>query len=221
MEKALLAVLTDAERLLVLETEPAALAALDEDAVGELHARVRRARNKYVGQYRRGGATKVRGTGGRGKARQQNTTARTKAEAFEQALSRVSRRYAVLQSPRSTRQPRRRAGRSRPAAQRRRPRTPPRRPRRRARPRRRVRPSPRPPRPATVRSRAPPPPSDARRPVPPEPAARSRATPAEGPGSTPARRPCSMSPKWWDCAVQLHNPTTSFGEARASSGGAG
>ena len=96
MEKALLAVLTDAERLLVLETEPAALAALDEDAVGELHARVRRARNKYVGQYRRGGATKVRGTGGRGKARQQNTTARTKAEAFEQALSRVSRRYAVL-----------------------------------------------------------------------------------------------------------------------------
>lgn len=96
MEKALLAVLTDAERLLVLETEPAALAALDEDAVGELHARVRRARNTYVGQYRRGGATKVRGTGGRGKARQQNTTARTKAEAFEQALSRVSRRYAVL-----------------------------------------------------------------------------------------------------------------------------
>ena len=50
MNATLLAALNDAERLLVAETEPDALAVLDEDAVGELHGRVRRARNKYIGQ---------------------------------------------------------------------------------------------------------------------------------------------------------------------------
>ena len=53
MNASLLAVLNDAERLLVAETERAGLAALDEDAAIELEARIRRARNKYVGQYRR------------------------------------------------------------------------------------------------------------------------------------------------------------------------
>src|SRR6266480_2143789 len=54
MNASLLAVLSDAERLLVAQTEPAELAALDEDAAIEFEARIRRARNKYVGQYRRG-----------------------------------------------------------------------------------------------------------------------------------------------------------------------
>jgi len=54
MQASLLAVLNESERLLVAETESAALAQLDEDAVGELHGRIRRARNKYIGQYRRG-----------------------------------------------------------------------------------------------------------------------------------------------------------------------
>ena len=53
MNKSLLAVLNDAERLLVAQTGRAELAALDEDAAIELEARIRRARNKYVGQYRR------------------------------------------------------------------------------------------------------------------------------------------------------------------------
>ena len=96
MNATLLAALNDTERLLVAETEPAALAPLDEDAVGDLHGRVRRARNKYSGQYRRGASAKVVEQGGRGKARPRNRQAALKAEAFEEALSRVSRRLSVL-----------------------------------------------------------------------------------------------------------------------------
>lgn len=96
MNASLLAVLNDAERLLVAETEQAGLAALDEDAAIELEARIRRARNKYVGQYRRAASAAVPEHGGRGTARPQNTQAAMKAEAFEEALSRVSRRVAAL-----------------------------------------------------------------------------------------------------------------------------
>jgi len=96
MNAALLAVLNDAERLLVAQTERAELAMLDEDAAIELETRIRRARNKYVGLYRRGASAAVAEHGGRGKARPENTRAAMKAEAFEQALSRVSRRVAVL-----------------------------------------------------------------------------------------------------------------------------
>ena len=92
----LIAVLTDNERLLVAQTEPAELSALDEDAAVELHDRIRRARNKYAGQYRRTASERVRQAGGRGKARPANQRAAMKAEAFEEALSRVSRRVATL-----------------------------------------------------------------------------------------------------------------------------
>src|SRR5690242_2121373 len=53
MDRSLLAVLNQTERLLVAETEPAALVALDEDAALDLEARIRRARDKYDSQYRR------------------------------------------------------------------------------------------------------------------------------------------------------------------------
>src|SRR5215469_745243 len=96
MNASLLTVLNDTERLLVAQTERAELAALDEDAAIELEARIRRARNKYVGQYRRGASAAVREHGGRGRAAAENTRAAMKAEAFEEALSRVSRRVAVL-----------------------------------------------------------------------------------------------------------------------------
>jgi hypothetical protein len=96
MNASLLAVLNDAERLLVAETERAQLAVLDEDAAIELETRIRRARNKYVGQYRRAASAAVAEHGGRGKARPENKLARMKAEAFEEALSRVSRRVAAL-----------------------------------------------------------------------------------------------------------------------------
>jgi len=96
MNASLLAVLNDAERLLVAQTGRAELAALDEDAAIELEARIRRARNKYVGQYRRTASAAVAEHGGRGKARPGNKRAAMKAEAFEEALSRVSRRVAAL-----------------------------------------------------------------------------------------------------------------------------
>src|ERR1700743_1630510 len=96
MNASLLAILNDNERLLVAETERAALAALDEDAAIELEARIRRARNKYVGQYRRGASARVAEKRGRGKARPENQRPALKAEAFGEALSRVSRRVAVL-----------------------------------------------------------------------------------------------------------------------------
>jgi hypothetical protein len=96
MNASLLAVLNDAERLLVAETERAKLAELDEDAAIEFEARIRRVRNKYVSQYRRGASARVTGEGGRGKARPENKRAAMKAEAFEEALARVSRRVAVL-----------------------------------------------------------------------------------------------------------------------------
>jgi hypothetical protein len=96
MNASLLAVLSDAERLLIARTERAELAALDEDAAIELEQRIRRTRNKYVGLYRRGASAAVIEHGGRGKAAPENTRAAMKAEAFEEALSRVSRRVAVL-----------------------------------------------------------------------------------------------------------------------------
>jgi hypothetical protein len=96
MNAGLMAVLTDNERLLVAETEPGELAGLDEDAAVALETRIRRTRDKYAGQYRRSAAARVPKQGGRGLARPQNQRAAMKAEAFEEALARVSRRVSVL-----------------------------------------------------------------------------------------------------------------------------
>jgi hypothetical protein len=82
--------LGETELAIVRETEPAALAGHSEEELLDLHARVRRARNKYVGQYRRQGSGLVQPAGGRGKARPQNQRARDRAEVFEAALGRVS-----------------------------------------------------------------------------------------------------------------------------------
>jgi hypothetical protein len=96
MNASLLAALNDAERLLVAQTERAELAALDEDAAIDLEGRIRRARNKYVGQYRRGASARVGEHAARGQAAPENQRAALKAEAFEEALSRVSGRFAAL-----------------------------------------------------------------------------------------------------------------------------
>lgn len=77
-------------RLLIRETEKAALAELSEDELIELHTRIRRARSKYVKNYRRGASARVRPIGGRGRAGQQGARDRDRAEVFEQALARVS-----------------------------------------------------------------------------------------------------------------------------------
>jgi len=96
MDRRLLAQLNDADLMLWRETERETMAALDEDAVSELHDRIRRARNKYTGQYRRVASARVAETGGRGKARPANARNAARAEVFEEALNRVSRRLAVL-----------------------------------------------------------------------------------------------------------------------------
>jgi len=96
MDAATRAVLNDTEKLLVAETSREELAALDEEAAIALETRIRRARDKYVSQYRRGASARVAEHGGRGRARPENAHAAQKAEAFERALSRASRRVAVL-----------------------------------------------------------------------------------------------------------------------------
>jgi hypothetical protein len=55
----------------------------DEDETLALHMRVRSARNKYVGQYRRTASARVTELGGRGVAAPKNRRAALKAEAFE------------------------------------------------------------------------------------------------------------------------------------------
>jgi hypothetical protein len=96
MDAATRAVLNETETLLIEETSREALAALDEDAAIELETRIRRARGKYLSQYRRAASARVAERGGRGRARPENARAAQKAEAFERALSRVSRRVAAL-----------------------------------------------------------------------------------------------------------------------------
>jgi hypothetical protein len=103
MNATMLAVLNADERFLVALTEPDELAPLSEDDAIELHARIRKARNKYTGLYRRGASARVAEKGGRGRARPANERAAIKAEAFEQALSRVSRKVAVLARQSATR----------------------------------------------------------------------------------------------------------------------
>jgi hypothetical protein len=95
MSQALLNSLTDAERRMVAETDRDALSTLDEDELLELHQRIRRARTKYVKNYRRGASTSVATAGGRGLAFPRNQRDRDKAELFERALAKVSREVAT------------------------------------------------------------------------------------------------------------------------------
>ncbi len=83
------------EQDLLRATEPKRLKPLDEDELMELHRRVRRARNKYVGVYRRKGSAKVKKRGGRGLAKSTNARNAARAEVFEDALSRVSGQLAA------------------------------------------------------------------------------------------------------------------------------
>lgn len=87
-----------ADRDLLRETEDARLAQLDEDELVSLHKRIRKARNKYVGVYRRAGSKKVGKKGGRGLAKQSNARNAARAEVFEDALARVSGRLGELAS---------------------------------------------------------------------------------------------------------------------------
>jgi hypothetical protein len=96
VSKKVMAMMSESEKLLLWETETSTLATLDEDAVVELHTRVRRARSKYTKMYRRGAAAQVGKDAARYAASKKNRPAALKAEVFEDALARVSRRLAVL-----------------------------------------------------------------------------------------------------------------------------
>ncbi len=89
-------VLKQPELDLVREIEPDRMAQLDEDALLDLHKRVRRARNKHVKNYRRSAAQNVEEVGARGAAAPKGAKKRLRAAAFEEALSIVSQRLAVV-----------------------------------------------------------------------------------------------------------------------------
>jgi hypothetical protein len=82
--------LSETELAVVRATEPDVLAGMKEDDLIDLHARVRRGRDKYTGLYRRQASERVAETGGRGAARPGNRRAADRAEVFEVALARVS-----------------------------------------------------------------------------------------------------------------------------------
>ncbi len=94
MDQATRRMLNDAEQQLLRECTPAKLRKLDEDALVELHTRVRRARNKYSKLYRRRAGARVRKDRGRAKASAVNQRTLVKAEVFEDALAEVSAQLA-------------------------------------------------------------------------------------------------------------------------------
>ncbi len=88
--------LSEDEFVLVQETKKSQIAELTEDDLIDLHTRTRRARNKYVKLYRRSGADKVGKKKSRAAGRAANLRNAGKAEVFEDALARVSRRLAAV-----------------------------------------------------------------------------------------------------------------------------
>jgi hypothetical protein len=94
MNKATWAMLNESEKALLREAEAPSLGRLDEDALIDLHTRVRRARTKYATLYRRRASSQVKKDAGRSRAHAQHARTAVKAEAFEDALARVSQALA-------------------------------------------------------------------------------------------------------------------------------
>lgn len=82
--------LSASEVELLLDAEPRRLNILDEDQLGDLHQRIRRAGRKYRILHRRQAAAQVPKDRGRAQASTKNVRTAVKAEAFEDALARVS-----------------------------------------------------------------------------------------------------------------------------------
>jgi hypothetical protein len=96
MNKATFHNLSAKEQALVLETERKHLLTLDEDELGALHDRVRRARNKAVNVYRRQASAQVENKKARGKVSLGGRRSAAKVEVLEEALARVSARLATV-----------------------------------------------------------------------------------------------------------------------------
>jgi hypothetical protein len=94
MKPKIRAMLNETEQALLRETKRRNLDRLDEDQLIELHARIRRARSKYVKLHRRRGAAQVRKDASRTRAAGAVSKTAVKAEAFEEALALVSARLA-------------------------------------------------------------------------------------------------------------------------------
>lgn len=94
MDKATRQMLNESEQAIIRGIESKAFAKLDEDQLLELHARTRRARNKYSKLVRRRGAKKVAKTGSRAVATKATRRTAAKAELFEDALATVSAQLA-------------------------------------------------------------------------------------------------------------------------------
>ena len=90
MNRTYLKHLTASETELLLQAEPQRLVELDEDELGDLHQRMRRASRKYRTLHRRQAAAQVADDRSRGKASAKNERTAVKAEAFEVALAQVS-----------------------------------------------------------------------------------------------------------------------------------
>ncbi len=96
MDAQLRAMLNESEQELLRAAEPRELKRLDEDELAALHDRIRRARNKYSKLYRRRASSQVSTDRARERAHAAHVKAARKAEGFEDALARVSRRLADL-----------------------------------------------------------------------------------------------------------------------------
>lgn len=92
MKKLDFKLLNDSEKELILAVRPKELRKLDEDELIDLHKRVRRARNKYSKLYRRRASEHVGRDRTRAKASKRSHRVAAKAEIFEDALAKVSRR---------------------------------------------------------------------------------------------------------------------------------
>ncbi|SDD96917.1 hypothetical protein [Rhodococcus tukisamuensis] len=111
--KKLLKSLSETENVLVLETKRDHLHGLDEDALIDLHTRVRKARNKHAKVYRREAAAAVTDKASRGAAGRTTTRNAARVEVFEQALGRVSRRLGAVAKESATELKRERLARAR------------------------------------------------------------------------------------------------------------
>ena len=86
--------LSKGEQSLIMDTRPRKLEGASEDALLDLHARVRRGRNKYSKLYRQGARSQVKADRSRGAASKKSRGDAQRAEVFEDALARVSDRLS-------------------------------------------------------------------------------------------------------------------------------
>ncbi|WP_454793565.1 hypothetical protein [Mycolicibacterium lutetiense] len=84
--------LTAQESSLIAESDPDALARMDEKSLKDLQSRLRQAREKNFSLLRRQGAARVEAEGARGAAQPASEKRGEKVDVFDEALARVSQR---------------------------------------------------------------------------------------------------------------------------------